>query len=68
MTWYAELPSHGAIYIQGIQQQRCTGQISHLIAFFPGYFVFKNEKCQSESKIRLCLQHPPSTLELSPPS
>jgi hypothetical protein len=34
----------GTVFIwQGIPQQPGTRQIARLIAFFPGYFVFKNE-------------------------
>jgi hypothetical protein len=47
-----------------------------LIAFFPGYFVFKNENVKVKIKYGIVLHtgfkaHPPtplSTLELSPPT
>jgi hypothetical protein len=41
----------GLVYIQGILQQPGTGHfIARLIAFSPGYFVFKNENVKVKVK------------------
>ena len=54
------------IWTQGIPQQPGTVQIARLIAFFPIYFVFKNENV-IESKI-WHTGFAGSTLGLSPPT
>jgi len=60
---------------QGIPQQPGNGQIAHLIAFSPSYFVFKNENVKVKVKYSfkslfciLVFYDPPSTLGLSPPT
>jgi len=42
--------SYLKMFDQGISQQSGTRHIAHLIAIFPGYFVFKNENVKVKVK------------------
>jgi hypothetical protein len=57
LTTYDNYMCQGQVYNAGHSIADGTGQIARLIAFFPGYFVFKNENVKVKVKCRFRFEY-----------